>query len=94
MSDSLMNVAGDSARGALLLFLGDFASTAILAIGYILIARFLGPEGYGLYTLSLVPQMILTSLISVGLDSATIRFAAKYRAEKNTTIFITSSIRL
>ncbi|MEM3549521.1 MAG: oligosaccharide flippase family protein [Candidatus Bathyarchaeia archaeon] len=82
MSDSLINVAGNSARSALSLFLGDFTSTAMLTIGYILITRLLGPEGYGLHSLSLVAPTILASLIGLGLDSSTLRFSAKYKAEK------------
>lgn len=82
MTDSLINVAGDSAGGALSLSLGDFASTAMLDIGYILTARFLGPESYGLYSLCLAAPTILASLIGLGLDSSALRFSAKYKAEK------------
>lgn len=53
-----------------------------MALGSILAARFLGSEAYGLYSLSLVAPMLLASIIGLGLDSAAIRFPAKYRAEE------------
>ncbi|MEM2261641.1 MAG: oligosaccharide flippase family protein, partial [Ignisphaera sp.] len=70
----LFNIAEESIRGVLALFTGDVLSTIILAIGSILMARFLGPEGYGLYSLSLVIPTIMLSLIALGIDHAVIRF--------------------
>jgi O-antigen/teichoic acid export membrane protein len=57
------------------------ASTAILAVGSILIARLLGPAGYGLYSLALVVPALLVSLINFGIDEALVRFPAKFKAE-------------
>ncbi|MEM4693512.1 MAG: oligosaccharide flippase family protein [Nitrososphaerota archaeon] len=77
----LYDVADESVKSGLALFTGDVLSTIILAIGSILIARFLGPEGYGLYSLSLVIPTIMLSLIALGIDHAVIRFPAKLKAE-------------
>lgn len=41
MSNSLVNVSEESAKGALSLLIGDFISTVILAIGYLFVARLL-----------------------------------------------------
>ncbi len=81
MPDEITQIARDSARGGFSLFLGDASSTAILAVGSILIARFLGPAGYGLYSLALVVPALLVSLISLGIDEALVRFPAKFKAE-------------
>ena len=81
MCGELVDVAEQSVRGSLILFLGDAASTIILAVGSILIARFLGPEYYGIYSITLAVPAIIISLIGLGLDSAVVRFSARYRSE-------------
>ncbi len=81
MSDSLAEAADKSVRGSLILFLGEAGSTIILAAGSILIARFLGPEYYGAYAISLAVPAILIYLIGLGLDEAIIRFSARLRSE-------------
>ncbi len=81
MSNRLVEIAGDSAKGGVSLFLGNALSTVILAVGAILVARLLGPEGYGLYALSLVVPAFLGQLISLGIDQALTRFSAKHRVE-------------
>jgi len=57
-----------------------------LAIGSIIIARLLGPENYGLYSLSLVVPLILSGLIDFGVNPALTRFSAKLRAEGKTQL--------
>ena len=81
MSNKLKQIAKDSAKGGFYLFLGDASSKAVLAVGSILIARLLKPEGYGLYTLALVVPALLSSFITFGIGQALIRFPAKLRAE-------------
>jgi len=86
MSDRLIEIAEDSARGGFFLFTGNVLSTSILAIGSIIIARLLGPENYGLLALSLVVPSILTGLIDFGVGSALTRFSVKLRAEGKTQL--------
>jgi len=81
MPSDLADVASQSARGSFILFLGDAVSTVVLALGSILIARFLGPDGYGVYSLALAAPAIFTSLIGLGVDSAVVRFLAKFRSK-------------
>ncbi len=88
MTGGLVEVAGDSARGGFWLFLGEFASTAFLAVGSILVARLLGPSDYGVYSLALVVPSILASMIGLGIDQAVVRFPAKYKAENKLTHII------
>ncbi|MCX8193724.1 MAG: oligosaccharide flippase family protein [Nitrososphaeria archaeon] len=77
----LFDVADESVRGGLALFIGDSISTIILALGSILIARFLGPEGYGLYSITFAVPTLMLSFISLGIDQAVIRFPARLRVE-------------
>jgi len=81
MSDRLVELAEDSARGGFSLFLGSASSTVILAVGSILVARLLNPGGYGVYSLALVAPSLLGSIIGLGVDYAVIRFPAKFKAE-------------
>jgi hypothetical protein len=53
MTNDLFKVAEDSARSSFFLISGTTLATIILAISAILIGRFLGPELYGQYSLTL-----------------------------------------
>jgi O-antigen/teichoic acid export membrane protein len=88
MLDEVAEMARDSARGGFSLFLGDASSTAILAVGFILIARLLGPSGYGLYSLAIVVPALFTSLINFGIDEALVRFPAKFKAEGRNELLV------
>jgi len=81
MSNRLVEVAGDSAKGGFTLFLGNFSSTAFLVLASIIVARLLGSGDYGLYFLVLVAPSFLASLVGFGLDSAAVMFTSKYLAE-------------
>jgi len=81
LSNKLVEIAEDSARGGFFLFTGNALSLVILAIGSIIVARLLGPENYGLLALSLVVPSILAGLIDLGVNPALTRFSAKLRAE-------------
>ncbi len=70
MSDELAGIAEDSVKGGLLLFAGNTLSTLILAVGSIVVARFLGPENYGLNSLSLVGPTLLLGLVDFDVNSA------------------------
>lgn len=77
----IVEFAERSAKDSFTLFIGDFSSAALLAVSSIIIARLLGPEGYGIYSISFAAPALIISLIGLGLDSAAIRFPAKYIAE-------------
>jgi len=79
-SDELTTIAQKAARGGLFLFIGNTSSTVILAVGIIIVARFLGPSSYGLYTLTLVIPTLLVSLSDAGMNLALVRLPARFRA--------------
>jgi O-antigen/teichoic acid export membrane protein len=81
MSDKLVEIAEDSARGGFFLFTGNASQLIVLAIGSIVVARLLGPENYGLLALSLVIPSVLAGLVDLGVNSALTRFSARLRAE-------------
>ena len=84
MPDKLADVAQDSARGSFFLFSGTAVSTVIMAIASILIARFLGPELYGQYTLALVVPQILFIFTDLGIGQGITKFTAELRSKGET----------
>lgn len=81
MSDSLTDVTTEAFRGGSYLLLGNASSTIILALGAILIARLLGPEAYGTYSLSLIPSSLFLIFTDFGIDAAVTKFTANGRPE-------------
>ena len=84
MADELMKVAEDSARGGFFLISGTALATVIMAIASILIARFLGPELYGQYTLALVVPQLLFLFTDLGINQGLIKFTASLRSRGET----------
>lgn len=78
----LSRIAEESARGSFSLIAGTFASTLIGAIVVILMARLLGPAGYGVYTLSLVLPALFATFADLGLSPALTRYGASLRSQQ------------
>jgi len=81
MSSNIRDVVEDFAKGGFTLFVGNTAATIILAVGSIIVARLLGPEGLGLYALSLTVPLILVGLIDFGINPAVTYYSTKLRVE-------------
>ena len=84
MTKKLVDAAEASARGSFFLMSGTALSTIILAISSILIARLLGPDQYGQYTLALVAPQLLYLFTGLGIDQGIIKFTAALRAKGET----------
>jgi len=84
MADELIKVAEDSARGGFFLVSGSALATVIMAIGSILVGRFLGPELYGQYTLALVVPQLLFIFTDLGINQGIIKFTASLRSKGET----------
>jgi len=52
-----------------------------MALASILIARLLGPENYGLYTVALITPSFLIALSDLGISAALTRFSARFHSE-------------
>jgi O-antigen/teichoic acid export membrane protein len=72
-----------SAKGSLILVLGQMGSTLISAIGTILIARALGSTYFGVISIAQIPVNIALLLLSNGVGSAMIKYLAENRYEEN-----------
>ena len=79
--NELNHIAKASVRGGFLLFLGSISSTIIMAITSILVARLLGPENYGLYTVIMIAPTFLITLSDLGISSALTRYSAHLHVE-------------
>ena len=76
----LIEYARQSVKGGLELSVGMAISTAISALGTIIITRLLSPDEYGLYTVAMVPAMMIGLFRDWGVNSAVVRYVPYYRA--------------
>ena len=76
MSD--VRVAQESARGTLVLFAGNLVYTGITAVTAVFVARLLGPDGYGIYTLAFVVPSVLGIFVGLGVNISVTRYVAFY----------------
>jgi len=81
MANSLTDVAEESTKGSFILVSGIIIATIISAVVSIFVARFLGPEDYGLYSLSLVVPQIFYLVTDFGIREGLIKFTID--AQKN-----------
>ena len=79
-SDRAVNMGKASAAGSFQLFLGRVISTVILAIGTIIVGRYISEGEYGLYTVALIPAATLLLFQDWGIGSALTKYCANYRA--------------
>ena len=76
MANDLVSVTEDSARGSFFLVCGNILSAVIQAVGVFLLARLLGPDLYGVYTLSLVIPILFAQFVDFGISQGLIKFSA------------------
>ncbi len=77
----MKRVLEDSARSGFFLTLGNIISTVILAISVFIIARILGSELYGLYTISMVMPSLLLLFVDPGVNTGIIKYSASLKAK-------------
>jgi stage V sporulation protein B len=79
--EKALKIGKVSVTGSFQLFIGKAASTIILAVGSIILARLMAPAEYGLYSIALVPSMTLSLFRDWGIGKAMAKYIAHYRAE-------------
>ncbi|MEM2006718.1 MAG: oligosaccharide flippase family protein [Sulfolobales archaeon] len=75
-SDS--NALYEAASTAVTLAGGSFLSILIAGLGSLVLARVLGPEGYGAYSLVLAVPAFLVSFVDLGMSAAMVRYIPRY----------------
>jgi O-antigen/teichoic acid export membrane protein len=78
-----VRVAQESARGTLILFIGNLLYTGITAVTAVFVARLLGPDGYGTYTLVFVIPGVLSIFVGLGVNISVTRYVAFYISSGN-----------
>jgi len=81
MSNNVAKVFEDFTRGGFFLTLGNIVATAISAVAVLILARFLGPELYGLYSISTVIPFLLIWLTDLGINQGITKYAATLKAK-------------
>ena len=70
-----------ASRGTYNLFVGNLLSTILLAFSAIIVARLLGPNEYGLYSIALILPSYVYLILRLGFSSTITRYVAKYASE-------------
>ena len=70
------------ARGAASAFVINVLTTGLAFVTQILLARFLGPAGYGIYAYVIAWTTVLALCATLGFETGMLRFVAAYRARQ------------
>lgn len=84
MTKVIHKLAEDSARGGIFLVFGALLTIIGYAVASIIVARLLGPEVYGLYTLSLIVTQTLFLLSDLGINQGLTKFCAEFSDQGKT----------
>lgn len=79
--EKALKMGKTSATGSFQLLIGVVGSTLIMAVGTIVITRLLSPSDYGLYTIAMVPSIMVALFRDWGVNSATTKNIARLRVE-------------
>jgi len=71
-----------AAKGGGITFAGKLISYATMFVSGIVLARFLGAEQYGLYSLAGTALVLMTGIAMLGLNTATLRYVPMYQSQK------------
>jgi O-antigen/teichoic acid export membrane protein len=73
-----VDVAKRSVSSTILLSVGNFVQTGLLAVVSIVMARLLGPETYGEYNLAITPPLLFSIFVDFGAIYSVQRYASYY----------------
>lgn len=82
--DKALKMGKTSAIGSFHLWIGVVVSNVIMAIGTIILARLLLPSEYGLYSIALMPSLMIVLFRDWGINSAMTKYVAQFKAENKT----------
>ena len=84
MDNDIEDLVKTTTRGSLILLVGQVSSTLILAMGMLLVARFLGPVSFGAFNKAQSVVQIAILIMNLGVQSAMVKYLAQYRHEGKT----------
>jgi O-antigen/teichoic acid export membrane protein len=77
--EKVFQMGKTSATGSFQLFIGVAVSTMIMAVGTIILGNLLQENGYGLYTITLIPALMIGLFRDWGINSAMTKYIASLR---------------
>ncbi|PVX25092.1 MAG: hypothetical protein CW716_08720 [Candidatus Bathyarchaeum sp.] len=80
--DKALDMGKSSATGSFQLLIGVVGSTVIMALGTIILTRILGSDGYGLYSVAMIPASLINFFRDWGVNSAMTKQIASLRVNK------------
>jgi stage V sporulation protein B len=95
MNEDLRKNVQNSAKGSLILLIGQVLSTVLSAFGIILVARILGATSFGVVSVALVPLGFASIISDWGVSSALTKYLSQYRHEdkpENRRLLIESAL--
>jgi O-antigen/teichoic acid export membrane protein len=81
MDEKIEDMVKTTTRGSLMILAGQIASTIVLAIGMLFVAKLLGPSNYGSFNKAQSVVQIAFLVMNLGISSAMTKFLAQYRHE-------------
>jgi O-antigen/teichoic acid export membrane protein len=81
MEEDIEELVKTSTRGSIIILAGQISSTLVLAIGMLLVAKFLGPSNYGSFNKALSILQIAFLIMNLGISSSLTKLIAQYRHE-------------
>jgi O-antigen/teichoic acid export membrane protein len=81
--EKALEMGRTSATGSFHVFIGVSVSTVIMAVGTIILGRILGEDGYGLYTVTLIPTLMIGLFRDWGVNSAMTKYIASLRLKRD-----------
>ncbi len=82
--DNALEIGKNSTSGSFQLFIGKVLSSALLAIGTIVVGMFILDTDYGLYYYATIPAATILLFQDWGISSALTKYCAQCRATDNT----------
>jgi stage V sporulation protein B len=82
--EKTLQMGKTSATGSFQLLIGVATSTIIMAVGAIILGRFLGADGYGLYGIVVIPSTLINLFRDWGINSAITKYVASLRVTNRT----------
>ena len=72
----------EASKQSLVITIGNFATSGIMAIAMILLSRFLGPEKFGIFSVSISLMFVISKFADLGLNQLIPRFMGQWFFQK------------
>jgi O-antigen/teichoic acid export membrane protein len=81
--EKALEMGKTSAKGSFHMFIGVAVSTVILAVGAVILGNLLHESGYGLYTITQTPALMIGLFRDCGINFAVVKYIVSLKLENN-----------